>query len=410
MRATFGQKNQPPNPRNEFNHKYRFAFLAVEVYDELTDLNVMLPAAEASSESSTVNVNEKHHSSDSVSVLRSTHEARESTGRKEDPTRNAQLLTLASPLPNNDWYDDVPNYPVNACHSMPSQRRTVGNTLIGVTTALLAAWFAWCGIAAWKNDSALSSFKALAPSQISYQTENIEDLRAGDTVIAMNPETGEVDSKQVVQVFERVADHLQLLTLRSSTGERQLIETTDEHPFWLALQREWKRAADLKAGDTVTGPNNEIQTVISNEREEYPEGITVYNFEVEDWHSYFVIANGVRAPPVLVHNANPQSYGGKGNEQLKQLMDDVKSMNVSAGEKTKILIEQAAQIEGITFTPVEGVRGAHSVFKGAPLPTGPKAGQTPVVAVLENGQVVRGYDVPHPFGKPYRVIDLNALK
>jgi len=184
-----------------------------------------------------------------------------------------------------------------------SRRRLIANLAIGVTTALLASWFLWCGVAAWHTDSQASGLTPPASNQVVYQTTNIEDLVAGDTVIAMNPETGEVGAKKVLQTFERVADHLQIVTFEYGDGTSQIIETTDEHPFWLRFEKTWTRAADLKPGDTVTGPNDEIQIVTDNYREEYPEGIEVYNFEVEDWHSYFVFANCSRAPPVLVHNS-----------------------------------------------------------------------------------------------------------
>jgi len=191
-----------------------------------------------------------------------------------------------------------------------SVRRAFTKVAIGVTTSLLAGWFAWCGIAAWQNDSQASSLTPAASNQVSYQTTNIEDLVAGDTVIAMNPETGEVGAKKVLQTFERVADHLQIVTFEYGDGSSQVIETTDEHPFWLRFEKKWTRAADLKQGDTVTGPNDEMQTVAENFREEHPDGIVVYNFEVEDWHTYFVFANGSRAPPVLVHNASPEYQQG----------------------------------------------------------------------------------------------------
>jgi hypothetical protein len=43
--------------------------------------------------------------------------------------------------------------------------------------------------------------------------------------------------------------------------------------------------------------------VTSNAREEHPEGITVYNVEVEGTHTYFVRAAGSDAEPIWVHNA-----------------------------------------------------------------------------------------------------------
>jgi len=218
-------------------------------------------------------------------------------------TRGDERPCLSS-ISRPSTFDPQPSIEQESRRKRSRRRSTLSNIAIGVTTALLAGWFAWCGIAAWHTDSQASSLKSPASSQVVYQTVDIETLKPGDTVIAMNPETGEVAAKKVLQTFERVADHLQIVTFEYSDGTSQVIETTDEHPFWLRFERKWTRAADLKQGDTVTGPNDEIQTVTENYRQEYPNGITVFNFEVEDWHTYFVFANGSRAPPVLVHNAN----------------------------------------------------------------------------------------------------------
>ncbi|GAA4441677.1 hypothetical protein GCM10023155_47740 [Bremerella cremea] len=56
------------------------------------------------------------------------------------------------------------------------------------------------------------------------------------------------------------------------------------------------------------------------------------------------------------------------------------------------------------------VPGAKGIFKGAPIGSGPMKGQSPILAVLEDGRIVKGFDKPHPFGKPYNVIDLNDLR
>jgi hypothetical protein len=59
---------------------------------------------------------------------------------------------------------------------------------------------------------------------------------------------------------------------------------------------------------------------------------------------------------------------------------------------------------------VADVPGAEAVFRGTPIPTGPMAGRSPVLAVLKDGRVVKGFDKPHPFGKPYNIIDLKDLR
>ena len=51
-------------------------------------------------------------------------------------------------------------------------------------------------------------------------------------------------------------------------------------------------------------------------REEYPNGIDVYNFEVAGTSCYYVITNANNASPVLVHNACPGP--GDGGEVRKQ--------------------------------------------------------------------------------------------
>jgi hypothetical protein len=66
-------------------------------------------------------------------------------------------------------------------------------------------------------------------------------------------------------------------------------------------------AKDLKVGNVFIGANGELTTLTATSREEFPEGITVYNFSVEGNHNYYVIANLEAyengASVVLVHNA-----------------------------------------------------------------------------------------------------------
>jgi intein/homing endonuclease len=75
------------------------------------------------------------------------------------------------------------------------------------------------------------------------------------------------------------------------------IKTTPTHPFWVVGEG-WVAAGKLNVGDKVllsSGKTAEIGT-ISNEQLKQP--IKVYNFEVEDWHTYFVSDENV-----LVHNS-----------------------------------------------------------------------------------------------------------
>jgi hypothetical protein len=87
-----------------------------------------------------------------------------------------------------------------------------------------------------------------------------------------------------------------------ASGQTQELRTTDEHPFY-SLGGEWVQAGKLTLGDRVAGLDGQWLTVESSTREDHPEGVRVYNLEVEDAHTYFVAgAAGPRAPPVWVHN------------------------------------------------------------------------------------------------------------
>jgi hypothetical protein len=131
----------------------------------------------------------------------------------------------------------------------------------------------------------------------------IEQVQAGERVLSRDEHTGELVLRPVAQAFVRTSDHLRLLTLRTSAGVDEQIETTDEHPFWVEGTG-WTAAKSLQAGQRLTEPDGSITTILASARVEQPDGVTVYNFEVEDTHSYFVAARGSRGPPVWVHNAD----------------------------------------------------------------------------------------------------------
>jgi hypothetical protein len=142
-------------------------------------------------------------------------------------------------------------------------------------------------------------------------TRNIEEIEEGDLVLSRDPETGEVAYKRVVEVFRRTSDHLRILTVRDPDGGEQEFSTTDEHPFWVP-QTGWVKAGELRLGQHVEQDDGQLATVVATAYEPHPEGVTVYNFEVDDFHTYFVAqAGGIRGPPVLVHNAQYRRQNGQ---------------------------------------------------------------------------------------------------
>ena len=119
----------------------------------------------------------------------------------------------------------------------------------------------------------------------------IEEISVGDMVYSQDVETGEVGFKKVAQVFVRETNSLIYLSVNGDE-----IITTPKHPFYVP-QKGWVEAKYLVAGDKLLLQSDEITELKQVRYEALEEPVTVYNFEVEDWHTYFVSENNV-----LVHN------------------------------------------------------------------------------------------------------------
>lgn len=127
------------------------------------------------------------------------------------------------------------------------------------------------------------------------QTENgavpIEEIVPGQLVWAENPDTGECTLKRVVQLFRNEKYELVHVQVRGAK-----ITTTAGHPFFVQGQG-WIFAKDLKVGYQLKLLSGGTALVEAVEWEELSEPVTVYNFEVEEFHTYFVGIHGF-----LVHN------------------------------------------------------------------------------------------------------------
>ena len=118
-----------------------------------------------------------------------------------------------------------------------------------------------------------------------------EAIEAGDLVWATNPETGETALKKVVRLFRNETEEWVHITVN---GED--ITCTPTHPFYVP-QKGWTNAIDLRAGDILVMLNGEYVVIeqVQHELLESPE--ITYNFEVEDFHTYYVSDTSV-----FVHN------------------------------------------------------------------------------------------------------------
>ena len=138
----------------------------------------------------------------------------------------------------------------------------------------------------------------------------IEEIRPGDLVWAENPATGEKDLKDVVRIVRNKTD-----TLVYVSTETEKIATTKEHPFWV-IDKGWIAAGRLSEGDVLLLQNGTATKVVSITVEHLSELVYVYNFEVKDWHTYYVSESNI-----LVHNANcVQKFTRRSASQIEKML------------------------------------------------------------------------------------------
>ena len=138
----------------------------------------------------------------------------------------------------------------------------------------------------------------------------IEDIEVGDEVLAYDEETGEQAYKPVVQLF------------RNETKEWYHVRINDEeiictggHPFYILnaevsrksvlyegiktdKKGKWITTKELKVSDQVLLSDGSCAIIEEIQVEKLFEPETTYNFEVADFHTYYVSESNV-----LVHNA-----------------------------------------------------------------------------------------------------------
>ena len=136
----------------------------------------------------------------------------------------------------------------------------------------------------------------------------IEEIKVGDYVFAADPESGESGYKKVLQTFVNETHETVDVTYDGET-----ITTTPTHPFYVP-NKGWTNAIDLRVGDILVTCNGEYVIVERVQHEILENPIKVYNFEVEDFHTYYV-ASGAKSKFALVHNSckNYELYGNPGD-------------------------------------------------------------------------------------------------
>ena len=121
----------------------------------------------------------------------------------------------------------------------------------------------------------------------------IEDIEVGDRVLAADTDTMERKYKEVLDTFVRKTNDL----IHIFIGEEEIVTTTD-HPFWVK-GKGFVPAMNLVIGSELINDNGHAICVENILRESSHDGVEVFNFKVEDYHTYYVGESCI-----LVHNAD----------------------------------------------------------------------------------------------------------
>ena len=137
----------------------------------------------------------------------------------------------------------------------------------------------------------------------------IEDVKPGDIVLSTNTDTMETGCKKVLEKYVRKTREL----VHIIVGGKEIVSTSD-HPYYVE-GRGFVNACQLCIGSPLLDADGKILEVeqIYKEQLGKNEEVKVYNFQVEDWHTYHV-----GEMEVLVHNAEYEtSYGKSSLIELK---------------------------------------------------------------------------------------------
>ena len=222
----------------------------------------------------------------------------------------------------------------------------------------------------------------------------IEEIQVGDRVLSENELTGEVAVKSVTETYVNETDELVHIGVNGET-----ISATPSHPFYVD-KLGWTLARSLRAGDVLVLSNGELVTVEWVQHEILESPIKVYNFEVQDFHTYFVGECGV-----LVHNNCKSVEGGVGYDTF----DDAKKALGSPGEDKAwhhIVEQNQIKKSGLSSQDIHNTKNLVSIDSGYSGSVHSKiSGYYSSKQSFTNGQTVRSwlagqdFDTQFEFGK-----------
>ena len=222
---------------------------------------------------------------------------------------------------------------INAINGNSFMEGLVNGAIEGFINGFTTGALMFCASQAITALSKAASGRCSAPSNCfiagtlvltSLGKKKIEDIKVGDEVLAYDEETGEKSIKKVVNLLRNKTKKWIHLLFELEDGTTEKLVCTEGHPFYVE-KLGWVKSCDLIENDSVLMYNNCTASLIRKEIEELEVEETTYNFEVEDYHTYYVGENSL-----LVHNKcafqeivdDPTSLWGKSADEVGDILGD----------------------------------------------------------------------------------------
>jgi hypothetical protein len=166
--------------------------------------------------------------------------------------------------------------------------------------------------------------------------KKIEEVKKGEFVLTADPETGELQARQVTATITGDGvKHLVTLTVdpdgKDGEAKPSKITATAGHAFWLPDYGRWAEAGDLAPGawlQTAAGTWAQVTAVDDTHR-----GQRVHNLSVEGQRTFFVLAGGTE---LLVHNEGVVPLNCPASELAQISMAARMENGVAAGQNVAV--------------------------------------------------------------------------
>ena len=124
--------------------------------------------------------------------------------------------------------------------------------------------------------------------------KNIEDIKIGEYVYALNLDTNEKELRLITNTITTYNNKIYEVTLENN----EVIKSTEKHEYYV-LDKGWVRAYNLKVGDTLSSTIKGKLKIKNIKIVEYDKPIRTYNLTVDGMHNYLITEY-----EVLVHNVS----------------------------------------------------------------------------------------------------------